>query len=151
MHKYKRMKEMKKVILTLLAIMTMSFAMAQQTENSNRQPPKQMTTEQRLAQMQTKLNLSDKQVAQIKALNTEYADLFKGPGANGGQPPKRDESNTSSSENKRPEMTTEMKAQMEKMQKRRQAYDAKLKTILTDSQYAAYQKMQPKRGQRPQK
>lgn len=143
---------MKKVILTLLAVMTMSFAMAQSTDNSSRQAPKHMTAEQKLEQMKTTLSLSDEQVAKIKVLNAKYADVFKGPGANGGQPPKRDNNNTSSSEdNKRPEMNADMKAQMEKMMMQRKAYEAELKSILSDSQYAAYQKMQPQRGQRPQK
>lgn len=144
---------MKKVILTLLAVMTMSFAMAQSTDNANRQAPKHMTSEQKLEQMKTTLSLSDEQVAKIKVLNAKYADVFKGPGANGGQPPKRDNNSASSSEdnNKRPEMNAEMKAQMEKMMMQRKAYETELKGILSDSQYAAYQKMQPQRGQRPQK
>jgi|GEM_PF-3543271 len=108
------------------------------------QPPKQMTADERTEQMVNKLGLDEAQAAQLKELNNNYADAFKGPG--GGRPPKMDEGNKGEKPAGPEQMTDEQKKEMEQMMAKRAEYETKLKAILTDEQYKNYQQMQPKRG-----
>lgn len=130
---------MKKIVLTMVALLSMTAAVAQETSTQpERKAPKQPTPAEMTDRMASKLNLTDEQKAKVLALNTEYQDVLKGPGMRGGQPrpPKGDA--------KRPEPTDEQKAEMKAQMQKREEYDKKLKDILTDDQYKAYQKMQPR-------
>lgn len=141
---------MKKIILTLVAALSMTAAMAQneQSGNKERKAPKEMTYEERTEQMKSKLGLSDAQAKKVKELNKEYQDVFKGPGmgGRGGRPGKNASADNSSAKKERPQMSSDNKANMEKGMAKRKEYDAKLKEILSDDQYQSYQKMQPQRG-----
>jgi len=122
----------------------MTTAMAQ-NQQCNQQPPKQMTADERTEQMVSKLGLNDTQAAQVKELNNNYQDIFKGPNG-GGRPPRMDGNNQNSKPSAPPQMTDEQKARMEQMKTKRTEYETKLKAILSDEQYSTYQKMQPQRG-----
>ena len=136
---------MKKIMLTMIAAMTMSLAMAQNPSDGkpNRQP-EPMTVEQITTQMQTKLGLTDEQYTKVKALNEKYADILKRPAMRGMRP--NGFGNMDNGE--RPQMTEEMKNMMEEHRTKRLAYENELKSILSTSQYTTYQNMMPKRGHR---
>jgi hypothetical protein len=138
---------MKKILLTMVALMTITVAMAQ--NNKGNQPPKQMTAEEMTTQMSSKLGLSEAQALKVKALNKEYSSVFQGPGKGGKCPPKGNCSTSkkpSCGNGERPQMTDAQKTQMKQNMAKRQEYETKLKSILTESQYKTYQNMQPQRG-----
>ena len=73
---------MKKMILTLIAALTVSTTFA------FHQGPKKITPAERTEKMTKELNLSKKQKAKVLALNERYADAFAMPGMRGPRPPK---------------------------------------------------------------
>ena len=132
-------------MLTIIAAMTMSLAMAQNpSDGKPNRHPEPMTVEQITTQMQTKLGLNDEQYAKVKALNEKYADILKRPAMRGMRP--NGFGNMDNGE--RPQMTEEMKNMMEEHRTKRLAYENELKSILSTSQYTIYQNMMPKRGHR---
>ena len=132
-------------MLTMIAAMTMSLAMAQNPSDGRpKNRPEPMTLEQITMQMQTKLGLNDEQYAKVKALNEKYADILKRPAMRGMRP--NGFGNMDNGE--RPQMTEEMKNMMEEHRTKRLAYENELKSILSTSQYTTYQNMMPKRGHR---
>ena len=136
---------MKKIMLTMIAAMTMSLAMAQNpSDGKPNRHPEPMIVEQITTQMQTKLGLNDEQYAKVKALNEKYADILKRPAMRGMRP--NGFGNMDNGE--RPQMTEEMKNMMEEHRTKRLAYENELKSILSTSQYTTYQNMMPKRGHR---
>ena len=137
---------MKKFMLTMIAAMTMSLAMAQNpSDGKPKNHPEPMTVEQITTQMQNKLGLTDEQFAKVKALNEKYADILKGhQGMRGQRPPRMENMDNS----EQPQMTEEMKKMMEEHRTKRLAYENELKSILSTSQYTTYQNMMPKRGHR---
>lgn len=136
---------MKKILLTFVAILSMTTAMAQGDNGDGHKMHKQMTSEEMTSRMASKLGLNEEQTTEVSALNKEYQDLFQRPMGN--KPPKMD-TDSSSGTNERPKMTDEMKAKMKEHMARRQEYESKLKSILSDSQYQTYQEMMPKHGHR---
>jgi Skp family chaperone for outer membrane proteins len=137
---------MKKFMLTMIAAMTMSLAMAQNPSDGRpMNHPEPMTVEQITTQMQNKLGLTDEQFAKVKALNEKYADILKGhQGMRGQRPPRMENMDNS----EQPQMTEEMKKMMEEHRAKKQAYEKELKSILSSSQYTTYQSMMPQRGHR---
>ncbi len=132
-------------MLTMIAAMTMSLAMAQNPSDGRpKNRPEPMTLEQITTQMQSKLGLNDEQYAKVKALNEKYADILKRPAMRGMRP--NGFGNMDNGE--RPQMTEEMKNMMEEHRTKRLAYENELKSILSTSQYTTYQNMMPKRGHR---
>ena len=132
-------------MLTIIAAMTMSLAMAQNpSDGKPNRHPEPMIVEQITTQMQTKLGLNDEQYAKVKALNEKYADILKRPAMRGMRP--NGFGNMDNGE--RPQMTEEMKNMMEEHRTKRLAYENELKSILSTSQYTTYQNMMPKRGHR---
>lgn len=132
-------------MLTIIAAMTMSLAMAQNPSDGRpKNRPEPMTLEQITTQMQSKLGLNDEQYAKVKALNEKYADILKRPAMRGMRP--NGFGNMDNGE--RPQMTEEMKNMMEEHRTKRLAYENELKSILSTSQYTTYQNMMPKRGHR---
>ena len=132
-------------MLTIIAAMTMSLAMAQNpSDGKPNRHPEPMTVEQITTQMQTKLGLNDEQYAKVKALNEKYADILKRPAMRGMRP--NGFGNMDNGE--RPQMTEEMKNMMEEHRTKRLAYENELKSILSTTQYTTYQNMMPKRGHR---
>ena len=148
---------MKKIFLTMVAIMAMTAAVAQQSDNNKgeRKGPKQPTPAEMTERMSKELSLSEDQKAKVLALNKEYQDMFKGgPRMGGGRPPKNIDGQTGASEQQekkeRPQLTDaqkqEMKQKMEQQRAKHEEYNAKLKNILTDDQYTTYQKMHQRHG-----
>lgn len=132
---------MKKVLLVMMALLTMTTAMAQP---SDRKAPKKMTHQEMTTQMTSKLKLNDAQKAKVAALNKEYQDILMPP-----KPPKN-------ADGSRPEPPKNGDKAMPKKpdskhMAKRQEYEKKLKQILTDEQYKNYLKMQPPHGKRPGK
>ncbi|QVJ81004.1 protein of unknown function [Prevotella sp. khp1] len=132
---------MKKILLVMMALLTMTTAMAQP---SDRKAPKKMTHQEMTTQMTCKLKLNDAQKAKVAALNKEYQDILMPP-----EPPKN-------ADGSRPEPPKNGDKAMPKKpdskhKAKRQEYEKKLKQILTDEQYKNYQKMQPPHGKRPGK
>ena len=166
---------MKKIAMTMIALLTMTAAMAQQSDNKQRREFKKIDAQEMTERMATDLKLTDQQKAQLLELNKEYQDVLGGPGMGRGHrgghhgprpegsPDKKVDGQTGATEQaqpdkanagKRPELTEEQKAEMKKHQAKREEYTMKLKGILTDDQYKSYEKMRRHggrgRGPRPQ-
>lgn len=140
---------MKKMILAFVALISMTAAQAQDDNNGKRPERPQMDrtemVKHRTDDTVKKYGLDSNQAAKLLELNTKYADKmgrgFGGrPGGFGGQRGQRGQ---------RPEMTEEMKQQMEAQRKEQaeamKQYDAELQTILTPEQYKTYKEDQEKR------
>lgn len=129
---------MKKFFLVMMALLTMTTAMAQP---SDRKAPKKMTHQEMTTQMTSKLKLNDAQKAKVAALNKEYQDILMPP-----EPPKK--ADGSRPEPPKNDDKAMPKKPNSKHMAKRQEYEKKLKQILTDEQYKNYQKMQPPHGKR---
>lgn len=128
---------MKKIVLTLVAMMSLTVAIAQ-----NNMPPRKVSPADMTAQMKQQLALTDEQEVKVQALNEQYADLMMGLAGRGRHPlrgrfgrPHAEGDSTF----RRPQFTPEMKEQMEKVRARRQEYRKQLKEILTPEQLTTYQ------------
>ena len=144
---------MKKIVLTMIAILSMTVAMAQNGERrEGGREPRQFTPEQMTENLAGRLNLNDDQKAKLLELNTEYKDVVFGGqrfgGRNDGNRPQRNENAGEGQRPQRPQLTEEQRAQWQERMKKRQEYEEKLKSILTEEQYKQYQEMRPQRGQR---
>ena len=71
---------MKKIALTLIALLTIMAAMAQESDNKERRIPRKPDAQQMTDRMAKDLGLNDKQKAQVLQLNKEYQDVLGGPG-----------------------------------------------------------------------
>ncbi len=143
---------MKKIILALVAIMTMSAAQAQDNQSEkkgNRRFDKTEMVKQRTERTAKQYGLNEEQTAKLLELNTKYADkMGPGMGRNGGrgmrQRPqaKGDNAQAGEQQNKRPEMTEEQKQKMQQMRQEREEamkqYDTELQAIMTADQFKAY-------------
>jgi Spy/CpxP family protein refolding chaperone len=132
---------MKKIILTFVALLSMTMAMAQ-NDNCKEQAPRRMTAEKMTAMMSNKLDLNDAQKEKVEALNKKYQNLFEHPMRSH----RFQGMDSNSGPTQRPEMTDEMKTKMKERMAERKEYKNQLKSILSDSQYQTYQKMMPGRG-----
>jgi hypothetical protein len=152
---------MKKIVMTMVALLTMTAAVAQDNNSENRQRRefKKPTPEEMTTRMTESLKLDDKQQKKVLELNKEYENVLGGPrmgrGFGRGQRGPRPDGQTGASQNnnnqqrpERPQMTEEQRAKMQQMMEKRQEYDKKLKEILTDDQYKTYQKQNQRRGGR---
>ena len=122
---------MKKIVFSAAFVVMATFAMAQQTPMMNKKDPAQMEQkrQEKLKMMQTELNLTSAQVAQIKAL----------------QDKKMAERKQNASK-----MQEQRKAKMEAMKARQEEWNAEMRKILTPEQYTKWeakkqQNMQNKR------
>lgn len=154
---------MKKIIMTLVALATMTLATAQ-NNNQQRRAPREITPEQMTERMTEQLGLSDDQKAKVLALNTKYKDVLRGPGMRRGRPQgQRPDGQTGATQQagsqqgsqvaqngsrpERPELTEAQKKEMEQQMQKRKEYDEQLKKLLTDEQYKKYQQSQRRGGQ----
>ena len=146
---------MKKIVMTMIALLTMTAAVAQNNGNGERRFQRP-TPEDQTNRMAEQLKLDDKQKAKVLDLNKEYESVLMGgpgmgrgfgrgqggPGGNGG-------GFQGGQQGQRPQLTEEQRAEMQKqMQQRmekRQEYEKKLKDILTDDQFKTYQEQQQQR------
>ena len=150
---------MKKIVMTMVALLTMTAAVAQNNENGQRPEFKKPTPEEMTNRMADQRKLDDKQKSKVLDLNKEYESVLMGPGMGRGfgrgmgRGPRPDGQTGASQNNdqqrpQRPQMTEEQRAQMQQMMEKRQEYDKKLKEILTDDQYKTYQEQHQRRGGR---
>ena len=143
---------MKKMILTLVALLSMTAVMAQ-NDNKERKAPKEMNPEEMTNRMTKDLELTADQKAKVLALNTEYKDVLRGPGMGRGMGPRhhggpRPDGQTGATQQQqrpeRPQLTDaqkeEMKKNFEAQMEKRKEYDKKLKEVLTAAQYKKYKK-----------
>ena len=149
--------KMKKMVLAIVAMMSITAAMAQGNNRPQRNGGQQMDRtemiKQRTDNAVQKYGLSSEQAAKLLELNTKYADTMgpgmgmggrRGGGQGGAQRPRPNFGGGQGGfqQGQRPEMTEEMRAQMEKMRKEREEsqkkYDEELQTIMTPDQYKAY-------------
>ena len=147
---------MKKMILTLVALLSMTAAQAQDNNKSDKceckkemrhgKERKQMTPEEMTDRMAKDLSLTDAQKSKVLALNKEYQDVLgKRPHMKRPQKPQADgESGATEQQDRpqRPQLTDAQKAEMKQQKAKREEYAAKLKKILNDDQYEKYEKMQ---------
>ncbi len=141
---------MKKIILALCAVFT--FAIGANAQNDSKKERKQPTNEEMVKhqtdRMAERLDLNDKQKAELLKLNTEYFGKMRPQMQPRG--PRKD----MKKDGQKRERPTE--AQMKEMRKKyeegRKKYNSDLKKILTDEQFSKYEKMQQdmkkRRGQR---
>lgn len=147
---------MKKIVMTMIALLTMTAAVAQNNENRQRPEFKKPTPEEMTNRMAENLKLDDKQKSKVLELNKEYESVLSGGfrGMGRGQRGPRPDGQTGASQNndqqrpERPQMTEEQRAQMQQMMEKRQEYEKKLKEILTEDQYKTYQEQNRRRGGR---
>lgn len=144
---------MKKVVLTLVALLSLTAVFAQ-SDNKEQRAPRELTPQQRTDFLAKKLNLTDAQKSQLLVLNTEYADVLKGPGLRHDKHPRKpvDGENAASQQTQRPErpqMTDAQRDEMKKQFEKRKEYDEKVKKLLTEEQYKEYKKLQPRRHGHP--
>ena len=149
---------MKKMILTLVALLSMTAVMAQ-NDNKERKAPKEMNPEEVTNRMADALELTADQKAKVLALNTEYKDVLRGPGMGRGMGrghhggPRPDGQTGATQQQQRPErpqltdaQKEEMKKNFEKQMEKRKEYDKKLQEILTAAQYKKYKKQHHRGG-----
>ena len=142
---------MRKILTTMLAVVMFAITAGAQNGDSPEKPTPAQITEK----MAENLNLTADQKAQVLDLNTEYEDVIfmhghggpgfgPGPGQRpGGQPP-------ANMPPQRPEFSEEQKAQFEAMKTKREQYTAKLKSIISEEQFAKYENTF-RRGPKPDK
>ena len=152
---------MKKTILIMTALLSMNVAFAQQSDDkSERKAPKKPTPEQMTERMSKELNLNDAQKAKVLELNKEYENVLAVPGMRGPRG-HRPDANTGATEQVKdkkqngerpalPQLTDAQKQQMKQHMAKREEYNTKLKSILTDDQYKNYQKMHRRHGHGPE-
>ena len=143
---------MKKIVMTMVALLTMTAAVAQDAK-TEKKAPKEPTAQEMTDRMAKDLNLTDDQKAKVLALNNEYKDVLRGPSMRRSRGPRPDGQTGATAQQpqqkkERPQLTDEMKAQMKANMKKRMEYDAKLQQILTDEQYKNFRKQHQRRGGR---
>lgn len=168
---------MKKILLTIVAGMMMTANVMAQEANQNsaerrQMDPKEMV-KQRTDQTVKQYKLNEEQAAKLLDLNTRFmGKIPMGPmggqrmgqgqgrrpqGQMGqmGQRPQRPQND--SVQGRRPQgQMGQMGGNREDMRKNMEAYEAELKTILTEEQYQTYRKdqqnrFQGRRGERPRR
>jgi len=162
---------MKKIVLAMVALLSMTVAVAQDSEKKDGNAPQQPTPEEMVERMAKDLNLTADQKAKVLALNKEYQDVLRGPGMgprrhhpegrpDGDQKDQKDKKDKKELKDKkdkkadkgerpeRPELTDAQKAEMKARWEKRKEYDQKLQTILTAQQYKQWKKHHPRRGGR---
>ena len=147
---------MKKIVLTMVALLSMTVVMAQDAK-SERKAPKEPSAEEMTNRMANDLKLTDEQKAKVLELNKEYKDVLKAPRRPRGPRPDAQSGATQQEDQKdfkkgqrpeRPELTDEQKTKFKAHHAKRQEYDKKLKQILTDDQYKSWKKKHGRHGRR---
>ena len=132
---------MKKFLMTMVALLTMTAAVAQDNDNRERREFKKPTPEEMTNRMAEELNLDDQQKAKVLELNKEYESVLTGGPRMGrgprGQRPDGETGATKKDDNQqqrpqRPELTDEQRAQMQQHMELENPYKVyvKVKCIL---------------------
>lgn len=155
---------MKKMILAIAAVMISAGAMAQEEKKQRevRKPMDKMEmVQKRTEQMVKKYELNETQAGQLLEVNKEFADKMghrmqgQRQGAHRGKmyqragkmkPMEKLQKVDKDSVRMKPMDGQKMRKQM---QETREAYDAKLKEIMTEEQFKAYKADEEKRPARP--
>lgn len=160
---------MKRLVLAIMAGMMMTATCFAQNNNDAQQRPPRMDKNEmikmRTDRMVSEYGLNETQAAQLKDLNTNFADKLPymgGPrqmgqrGRNGNGRGMRQgqntDSNSGASEQVRQRPSREeMEARMKEMRENMEAYNVELKKILTEEQFKKYQENSSRRmgGPRP--
>lgn len=143
---------MKKMILTIVAVCTLSATtMAQQVNNGDqggRKISKQEMIQRRTDRVVKRYGLSDQQAKKLLELNTTYADKMPMQGfGNRGARPRMNQNGPQADQNKDVDLMKQNsanfkeqnQARRKEMQENMQSYNNELKNILTPEQFAKYQ------------
>lgn len=143
---------MKKLVLTMIAMVTMSLsAMAQDTAQVRRQFNPEQMAKMRTDAVVKKYGLSEDQAKKLLDLNTRFAGKIRPMGPMGGQrrggqrmqgdrPQRMNPDSLRAQGQRRGQGQRGGGFNREEMQKNMEAYNNELKSILTPEQYEAYQK-----------
>jgi len=137
---------MKRFVLALAAVMMLSLTVNAQDNHrrQGRQMSKEEMIQRRTDRLAEDLGLNDSQKAALLKLNTEYADKL----GNGMRPRTGVRKERTDSVKKERPSAEQMQKLREEMQATRDSYNAELKKIVTEEQYAKYEKLQKERMQR---
>lgn len=148
---------MKKSILAIFAIVTLSTSVMAQSENAPAPQNPQMDQTEMIKnqtdRMVKEYGLNETQAAQLQELNKNFADKMprmRGPrpggqrggnGQRGGGMRPRNNDNGATAQGQAPERPSreQMEARMKEMRENMEAYEAGLKKIMTEEQFAKYQ------------
>ena len=146
---------MKKIVMALVAAITMSATAVAQDENQHKQertqPNREEMLKQRTEETVKAYGLNETQAAQLLELNRQFADKMGpmgGPrqwgGRDGHRPQmsrgdKQSGDSVKAGEQRQRPSREEMEKRREEMKKNQEAYSAELKKIMTEEQYKAYQ------------
>lgn len=143
---------MKKLVLTMIAMVTMSLsAMAQDTAQVRRQFSPEQMAKMRTDAVVKKYGLNDDQAKKLLDLNTRFAGKIRPMGPMGGQrrggqrmqgdrPQRMNPDSLRAQGQRRGQGQRGGGFNREEMQKNMEDYNNELKSILTPEQYEAYQK-----------
>ena len=143
---------MKKLVLTMIAMVTMSLsAMAQDTAQVRRQFNPEQMAKMRTDAVVKKYGLNDNQAKKLLDLNTRFAGKIRPMGPMGGQrrggqrmqgdrPQRMNPDSLRAQGQRRGQGQRGGGFNREEMQKNMEDYNNELKAILTPEQYEAYQK-----------
>lgn len=143
---------MKKLVLTMIAMVTMSLsAMAQDTAQVRRQFNPEQMAKMRTDAVVKKYGLNDDQAKKLLDLNTRFAGKIRPMGPMGGQrrggqrmqgdrPQRMNPDSLRARGQRRGQGQRGGGFNREEMQKNMEDYNNELKAILTPEQYEAYQK-----------
>lgn len=143
---------MKKLVLTMIAMVTMSLsAMAQDTAQVRRQLNPEQMAKMRTDAVVKKYGLNDDQAKKLLDLNTRFAGKIRPMGPMGGQrrggqrmqgdrPQRMNPDSLRAQGQRRGQGQRGGGFNREEMQKNMEDYNNELKSILTPEQYEAYQK-----------
>jgi hypothetical protein len=146
---------MKKIVLAIVAVITMSATVMAQEENKpmrdHQRPDMKEMVKQRTSETVKTYGLNEAQAAQLLELNLQYADKIRpmgGPNHRGGRNGHRPHMNRNGKQQgdtlqaqRQPQRPSreEMEKRREEMMKNMDAYNAELQKIMTEDQFKAYQ------------
>ncbi len=112
---------MKKILLTMVALLSMTAVMAQDGDKKERKAPKEFNAEEMTNRMADDLQLTAEQKAKVLDLNKDFVKDQK------------------EQMKERKEQMKERKEKRKEFGEKRKAYNEKLKSILTPEQYKKFQ------------
>lgn len=145
---------MKKVLMVLVvALLTGSMAMAQNSSRSDRSTDPKERAERMTERMTKEYSLNDTQKKQVHEANLALMEkmgdmpMNRRPDMRGAQKDNKVKKGEKKqmTDTERQEKKAEMGKKMEELKVARDAYDAQLKKIMTTEQYDAYSKKQAER------
>ena len=144
---------MKKIVLTMLAMMAFGSLMAQDNKDAEQRAPKKMTPEEMTERMTKELDLNEDQQAKVLDLNKEYEDVINHPAMHKGSRGPRPEGKMKKADGMRkPEAKQKAEAKEQKAEAKEKKAEAKEKKAEanqdTDGETGATKR--PERAERPE-